>query len=682
MAWLPFAKLEITDGTTTIGLLNMQKSGFCITGWEPAIQDLKAGGTWADPPTSDERELIVSQLANVEETYTFDVSAASPDELIGKLRDLRALLEKGRQYVPTEWQDTPVDLVAQGYGDTNVRYARVKNWRTPADGFPYGPPMWDTIEGTAIEDFQIVIERGAWQANRSGVGTETEASVIATYDGRTVGNVDSTGTRDPTADQEVFSGNRQGVANLTDIYIDDGGVFSANLMDAALPFALLPAVPAVNDHLYIGIDTALADSGPFESAIFDIGTAGAGYSLSTEYYNGAWVALTSRDATGDLKVPGVNGIFWSAPSDWITVAINGITAYWIRLTVFAAPGPFTTPTQQNRDIYTANWAFDEIQSDAIGGDIPPLIEIETYNESGGAIGGGTGTHLNKIIVGLRSVSRGDNFRAYLNLASIANDQNPTGVTLAYGASTSSAIDPTATSGFRAVYNPAGIEAMADRVTISMSSAIASEYMGIFHAYVRATRTGGSAGDILVRLSYSSPHVPEKTTESVSVPTTNVFEVLDLGAISLPTSGLVSSSETLAILTINIQAESTNGTPPDLYLYDLILIPVDEWIGNFEDLNKTDASTVSANFLSIDSVEYPKVTIRALVLNSSLVVQSSWLTTANGGATAQANARQRYWTLSLGAVSSGTGAPFNSLPGITNSILINRNQRYWSMRGAG
>ena len=90
---------------------------------------------------------------------------------------------------------------------------------------------------------------------------------------------------------------------ITHAYAYDAslGTFSANIMTAALPVALYPAVPANNDCLYIGaVDTAigaLEDKNVFTNVVFDVGTAAtyaAGTSSTWQYWNGAaWAGLHS-----------------------------------------------------------------------------------------------------------------------------------------------------------------------------------------------------------------------------------------------------------------------------------------------------------------------------------------------------------------------------------------------------
>lgn len=79
-------------------------------------------------------------------------------------------------------------------------------------------------------------------------------------------------------------------------------------------------------------------------------TTPAVYTTATivyEYWNGAWVTLTSTVSatnasnvavTADLKTVSRHSVVFTAPSDWATTTIVGQAAYWIRMRVSAASG--------------------------------------------------------------------------------------------------------------------------------------------------------------------------------------------------------------------------------------------------------------------------------------------------------------------------------------------------------
>ncbi len=80
---------------------------------------------------------------------------------------------------------------------------------------------------------------------------------------------------------------------------------------------------------------------PFQGVAADM-TANVNTNASTltaEYWNGAWTALTNvTDGTVVVATKTFSGdgqITWSMPTDWIISTLGGIAAYWVRFTVSA-----------------------------------------------------------------------------------------------------------------------------------------------------------------------------------------------------------------------------------------------------------------------------------------------------------------------------------------------------------
>jgi hypothetical protein len=258
--------------------------------------------------------------------------------------------------------------------------------------------------------------------------------------------------------------------------------FSSNLIGAAKPTALYPAVPdsgAGGDTLYFGSSTALSDSGPFNSLVLDISTAQIDLTtIVWEYWNGAWVTLTVEDntaTTDPFDRTGIHSVHWTQPADWTAVNVNGVTAYWVRAritVVGASPAP---PYQDNRDIYTVVWPMVGLVSDQVEGDIPAIVRIIANNQSDDS-GGSPDLRANRIIIGSRSLSRGENFTPYIN---ISDEQNPVGITVTVGANTAFATSTSTPTGRRATYTSPASAGATTEVTITLNSTIAPEYLGRF-----------------------------------------------------------------------------------------------------------------------------------------------------------------------------------------------------------
>ena len=134
-------------------------------------------------------------------------------------------------------------------------------------------------------------------------------------------------------------------AALAGAQADDGGVQTDEAAEAnsaaANDMTLLPAVPVVNDAYYFGAN------GPFNQLTVNIGTQGDGtWTIVWEYYNGsAWVALAGvTDGTLAFEAAvGNRDVDFTRPADWARVAVNGVTAFWIRARVSVFNAVVTQP---------------------------------------------------------------------------------------------------------------------------------------------------------------------------------------------------------------------------------------------------------------------------------------------------------------------------------------------------
>lgn len=481
-----------------------------------------------------------------------------------------------------------------------------------------------------------------------------------------------------SCDDKVYIANKQNLANLTNIYRDDGGVFSANLFPMTLPTTLFPATPAVNDATYFGIDTTITDSGPFASLVFDISipaSSTASYTITWEYWTGAaWAAITVKDGTnsgvGALSNLGVNSVHWTPPSNWAAVAVNSVTGYWVRARVSALAGTLTPPVQQNRNIYSCVLPYVDIDELQVVGDIPAVTQIKAHNRSDYNGIGSTSPDLyeSRLLIGSRQTSRGTSFQSYIN---ISDEQNPFGVSIALGTNTAFSDAARAPTGRLATYNPGGAEAMASRATITFGPTIARDFYGTHHAFVRVCRTAGVYTDFQVRLQVANGSGGVTfTTDSKYIYSTDNFYLIDFGRIQLPISGQLRSSELADSMTIAIQASSASGTP-NLYIHDLILMPTDEWSADCVDTALETDSEVGRSgsydkYLDIDSTN-PKQPIKSLVRRyGSDLLTSVYKTVSSQPAQLKPNVDQRLWFLAARAYASGTHTGADNASSLTDA----------------
>jgi hypothetical protein len=486
--------------------------------------------------------------------------------------------------------------------------------------------------------------------------------------------------RDETCTEEVYVTNKNKYANMTHIwgYEASGPTWTARFPSAVFPFQLLPAVMANNDVIYFGIDPTVSDAGPFDNLIFDIGTPAFGvFTLTWQYSNGAagWPTLNVQDNTASFTLGGVNSVHWVPPSAWATEGVNGVTCLWVRAIVSAVTGSPTGPTQDNRDVYTCNWPHIDVDSAQVLGDIPALMQFRFHNQSDED---GYVTNIdeldlleNRVVAGLRSMSRGElpsMFCAFLNCA---DEQNPTGISVSVGAASAFADDITAPSGRRVTHTTTGTSTWADEVIFSFSSTVIRDYYGTFHAYVRAMELDRNTAmdEVRVRLqirtgsggvTFTTDHKPFRNL--------NDWQLLDFKSINIPVSGLLSSDDLGDEGEIAIQVWSDQAALT-VKLYDLILMPTDEWAGDFVDKALEDDSGVCNGYLlDVDSVSYPKRDIRALVRRADPAghVRSIYQANPPGPAILQSNQNQRLWFLTARGVVTGAHTGANNQTTLTDA----------------
>ena len=137
-------------------------------------------------------------------------------------------------------------------------------------------------------------------------------------------------------DLQIVVGGAEAEAPVT-VFVDET---AAAQNAAANDMTLLPAVPAIGCAYYFGFDQV------FDVMTLNIGTAGNGnWTIAWQYWNGAaWTALAGvTDGTNSFKVSGLHDVLFTRPGNWATVAVNGVTKYWIRAEVTAYVSIVTQP---------------------------------------------------------------------------------------------------------------------------------------------------------------------------------------------------------------------------------------------------------------------------------------------------------------------------------------------------
>lgn len=492
--------------------------------------------------------------------------------------------------------------------------------------------------------------------------------------------------QDVTCENSIMVGNKTHRSNLTDIVVDDGGVLSTIYPDGILPVAFLPNPVSASDAVYFGVNANVTDSGPFDGLVLTIETpVNTQPTLVWEYSTGpgTWGTLSVRDETENFQVTGSGIISWVRPNDWATVSFNGISGWWVRARVSGVTGTITPPTQGVIRTFAINRAKVSIADDQIEGAMPAVSRIKLTNRSDrdGPLGSGPHLHANRIVVGLHSLIDSDQFVAYLNLA---NEQNPIGISTDIGDSTAYSNIVRAPAGQAMVYTPAGVEAMADRGIITLGPSVTQSFYGSFHAYLRGKRTGGSETDISVRLEIISGS-GGLTFQSVArrFKSELDFEVLDMGEITLPVGRSYGPDELGDVTEIRVQA-SAAGSGPTATFYDIVLIQVDEWAGNFVDMANSGLSDVGRSsevtkLLDIDSISNPKSRLEARVrVLSDNLITSRYNSASVGPTLLQQGRDQDLWFFAMQTSAIGSSFVWLAPPEIVHSVQVFYSSRYRSI----
>jgi hypothetical protein len=388
---------------------------------------------------------------------------------------------------------------------------------------------------------------------------------------------------------------------LTHIYNEDNSAtgFSDNLVyePSFDYFVVSGSTPAINDAIYFGSDN------PFFSLAFNFITSGL-FSPDEryEYSQGgaAWAQIGIASPWGAGGSAGDDtGLYifsWEGASDWATDTVNGQTKYWIRVRINSAPsGSFVPPAQGDNIVYIPNDVYFELNEAQIHGDVAALTYMTLYSQSlEGA------EDITRVIAGVKNNVNG-NFTSRLN----AGGDNPAIWTEAYGTDTTQTADPQAPGGNNATCTFATNQSMIDRVTFNLLSPDADEaadYEGTYRIYLRCQQVGGSAGDVSVRLE-NQPNLVEILGETIKLPAVGKLIIVDLGEFSLRPLGYFDTEAVDSRFVFIVQAQSDNGTTPNLEVYDLILIPIDEVVVSASWTGTIASSIDRMNSLNIDSGIY-------------------------------------------------------------------------------
>ena len=560
--------LNITDGTTTVSLVNA--SGFFVRGWDPGIGAPRILSSYSS--LYDGNKLQSVKRDNVRETLTVKLKGSTQDNAAAQLQVLQQLLRKAALYHTSARHTTPVYLTAKADSESNTRYSLLYTGYLKSPTSAHEPLF---TRDFVINNMTLYIEREPyWRSHAPGTLSTALALVNAE-------NAAANGTRQ-------LVGNFYGEVPLSHVYAYDNSetAFSANLVASSSynHFEVSGSTPAVNDIMYFGSNTKA-----FHTLVLNLSASyTADGFVDAQYYNGSWVDINAAfGGSFPYQVGGASRVYVDgygnprsvtigAKDDFATVAINSVTAYWIRLQL--RDTPTGTATQATVPAYTLKHNYIEIPATTIDGDSPPKMMIALR-------GAGTTSASNPSMMKLSRIYMGAKSRGLTNFQSCWGFNNQANGDFTVGAGTDGTItdDAEAPGGQSLRISFATTETKALRVALDDSQI--EDYIGKYRCFLRAQQIGGSAGDCTVSIRFVVEYAASVQEASVYETATKAFvstdsnaELIDFGIVNIPSTG-INTGDTLdnADNTLKIGVYATRSTGAGvLRLYDVVLLPIDEW----------------------------------------------------------------------------------------------------------
>lgn len=564
-------------------------------------------------------------------------------------------------------------------------------WRFDTGGITAGPyyQLIDMSSGKVIDTYIFDPSIDVYQNYTKSIVSPPECKkmrilfyftpVPADADILLIDDVSVTSVVTDGCENKVYISNFYDTTDITHIFIYDqsGLSFSANKQGSGVVYKMFPDPAGVDDAIYFGVNILGADPyGPFSSLVLDVQVAASGLTIVWEYYNGAgWGNLTiaqdsTNPGTGTLRKTGINPIVWVRPSNWATVNLvgPGITAYWVRAHVTAVAGGAVVPILAAGSVYNIVSPYVEIDDAEIGGDIEALMRGIFTSASDTPL---TTVERGRIIMGSRGVERGANFNAFINLDD--GGHRPTGisVTLTTGLLATFVNDTTAPVGRAVQYAPTATGALTQELQISFTPSILHHYYGKYRLFLRA-RSGGTGNPTLITARIRATiGATVFTSETLAMPALSTLGLLDFGVVNIanPIYSAIFPASSL-VLYIDLANADAAAPKPTVNLYDLILMPIDEWAAD----EQNQAGVANGPVFELDSLTYPKISLIGVSKSLSGYVNTALIPIAHGSFRLPANRQLRIWFVS---------SAYNLLTPnieITQAVELRAQQRYLGMRG--
>jgi len=371
------------------------------------------------------------------------------------------------------------------------------------------------------------------------------------------------------------------------IYVHDEGTSDTELVPGA---KLFPDPIAQND--------ALAFYSPYPAFCIVIPALSTAGSLDTSdlrlaYYNNAsgWTDCIFGTNYACYPGPTLKDCFEQTDED-IVIHFKGSTSagtsggnYALKIyEASASPSWSTVPvSNKTRRPEIVDTAHVDIPSWILKGDAPAKLLLRLYAPAGASGTVGDYGHISRIIIGAKS----RNLHRFRHMLNLGNGGQFAGWTVSYGTDTSSVTATDSPAAVRADCTFATDESAVMRVRL-VGTNMLRYYRGAYKAYLIGWQTGGSPGDVSVKLRIglqgTDNYSPKWDTDEQTCVAVNKIVSLDFGTINIPFSPESDTDDPNIDLIFEIHAGCGAGLggTVDLVLWRLVLIPIDEWHVELDD----------------------------------------------------------------------------------------------------
>lgn len=483
---------------------------------------------------------------------------------------------------------------------------------------------------------------------------------------------------------------------ITHIKQDDGAVFT----DLDLGDSLFPAVPAQNDAALWGstdqplktivipklktaavITTTTLVLQYSQSAAFAALTLGDDYTVYPGPDLESSLEQNDEDIVLNIKIP----------SDHAAYSQDSVSAFWIRLIeTNASPSWGTIPVLNETEFpYHQRDPVVEIPPGIIGGDVEPNLLMRLISPAGGDTDP-TFANISRILIGAKS--RGlDYFVSHLNAG---GDDNPSEWTATQVTDATATADPQGPGGKHSAVSFSGDSTMQPRVRFTGDD-ILDSWVGEYRAFIRAQQIGGAAEDtsLLLRTFIGGygdddPHID--TAEKDFAAFDDGFEVLDMGIIRIPFARPRAGDVLTGVdVVFEIHAARATGSST-LKIYDLILIPVDEWVVGLDDpisdIDTGSSALRGAAAIDVDGGVIAYRTARVQKIGGEWILSENWARMGKSPTLPDVGSKHRLYFLILNyedvdASGEFGQAPFFGFPGAQVDFEIYGHMNYLFLRGS-